>query len=942
MDNSSSENPPDKQGSDSPSEQASPEIDHQSNDGSNDMDPGDGLTNDQVFSISPTSNNSTKTNGEESETREKESSLSSAKKKGNQVVPHDGKEGLDEDPATKDMEDNGESDDQEEGQDVKMTDIGENGSAPYPSVKENAVDKSPMSLDEVASSNGDRASSVIGSQDDEMSTQSDALNEQKSLAFPSPLDQRPSQSDFPSMGDRDPPKKKENEKKQKKAATIRPADDGIFDDAEEDPTLDMKNIKPAERVGGVATLRPELVDIILGSPAKVDLNVKVATPKAKKIVKQKKPKMAKVLKTPRDRRAAEKLLTGKIDLLRVLPKRDCMFLGKTAWIFTLDQLEKLWKDDSPKIQTEKDSLLEELSKSRLLLGEHSSTALMLMDDEPVATADKDSNEEKELSDAKDPTVGTDLDAAKKKFEEWKALSLKWVQENPNAREGSLKTDQFPLDGPLSSLIPKCYQNIFASLELKTLFDLMNLKKTETGILIDMIIMWRKLCHLGDMTHISIAKHLLSVSNRIERAIEEVPGMEPKERKWVGGILNVLTGAAKDYVIDTLEDFSPEKFVDLTTTDLAAGLARWREAKGQPPLKGSGKVAMISAWKTMVRESLEIEAAVGKVITGHDFYKATEPEKSTPEAKKKSPSAQKKEKPKKRVSDKPPPIESVESETIQGNLRSIDFMEKLFPKEKLQLLNDVGIDTAEKLLASEKGVESELVKRIIADREASKAEGAIVQASSCVRLVYDWCAKVRSNLDKNIELVRPISKTSKRKPEQIVEANKKPKRRKKKNPEEVKTVIIRRKEISDPFEILSAAPQEFLKYTNISDANTLLSTRTCDIAENLIKWREMKNLPELKGLGATASVSGWKALVRKTAEEMGQKGLAELEPDGFSKPRAKPKEAKKPHRTSELNFDRTLVKDITSHSFANGLPRIKFAVTKGKLLHKVSLDHSRPF
>lgn len=782
--------------------------------------------------------------------------------------------------------------------------------------------------------------------EDDMSSQIDDLEEPESSAFSSLAESRPSLTGSvtasPSL---------EEIKPASLPVPVSTANDGIFDDAEEDETFDIavfKKPKPEAAAAGVETLRPDLVDIILGSPARVGLHVTFEPPKVKKpTTKSKKPKLKKVLVTPRDKRATEKLLTGKVDLLKVLAREDCNFLAEQCWIFTLGQLQKVLEIPDNDKDSFRQEVIEKLSRSSLVCGHKSSENDKVNESSPapmqVESPAKPSTDKEASGGDKGDVSEEHAHAAKQKLEEWKVAASKWMKENPDGKSEELDREQFPLDGPISVLIPTCYQNFFASINLKSMYDLMVLKKTETGIVIDMILIWRRKCQLVDMSHMSIAKHLLAVVNRIERIMEEVPGMNPKEKKWVGGVLNVLTGAAKDYVFDTLDDFSPQKFLDTLTTYLADGLAKWRESKGQPPLKGSGKVAMISAWKTMVRESIEIEEAEGKVILGYDFYQAAAPDDAavqekvrgndTPDPipkKQKTPPTPKTPKPKKKkkkTSDKSPQIESIQDETIQGNLHSVAFMEKLFPVEKLSLLKDVGIDTAEKLLSSAKGVESELVLRIIKDREANKAEGAIVQASSCVRLVYDWCSKVRANLDKTIDNVRPISKTSKRKPDRNLPPNKK---QKKKKSQEVRTMIIRRKKLSDPFEILSAAPQEFLKSSGISNAKDFLSARTTDLAEDLIKWREKKSLSVLKGLGATASVSGWKALVRRTADEMGLVELSTLEPDGFAKPRAKPKEIKKPHKTSKLQFDRTIpVREITSHPFWNGMSRLKFAVRKGK-------------
>jgi hypothetical protein len=67
---------------------------------------------------------------------------------------------------------------------------------------------------------------------------------------------------------------------------------------------------------------------------------------------------------------------------------------------------------------------------------------------------------------------------------------------------------------------------------------------------------------------------------------------------------------------------------------------------------------------------------------------------------------------------------------------------------------------------------------------------------------------------------------------------------------------------------------------ISTAEQFLSTRTTDIGNEFVRWRKAERKPKLKSQGEIASVSGWKALVRKQAKEMGLRELSGLEP-GFS-------------------------------------------------------------
>lgn len=76
-------------------------------------------------------------------------------------------------------------------------------------------------------------------------------------------------------------------------------------------------------------------------------------------------------------------------------------------------------------------------------------------------------------------------------------------------------------------------------------------------------------------------------------------------------------------------------------------------------------------------------------------------------------------------------------------------------------------------------------------------------------------------------------------------------------------------VSDPFELLSTVTKEFLTSIGITTAEQFLGTRTTDIAADFVTFRKEKGMPELKGLGSIASVSGWKANCRKFCIKMGE-------------------------------------------------------------------------
>jgi hypothetical protein len=88
-----------------------------------------------------------------------------------------------------------------------------------------------------------------------------------------------------------------------------------------------------------------------------------------------------------------------------------------------------------------------------------------------------------------------------------------------------------------------------------------------------------------------------------------------------------------------------------------------------------------------------------------------------------------------------------------------------------------------------------------------------------------------------------------------------------------------KRYNDPIHGLSVVSKNFLSSIHIHNAAEFLSTRTTDIATHFVTWREKEGLPSLKGLGAIASVSGWKSSCRKIAKEMSLEDVADMEPPG---------------------------------------------------------------
>jgi hypothetical protein len=145
---------------------------------------------------------------------------------------------------------------------------------------------------------------------------------------------------------------------------------------------------------------------------------------------------------------------------------------------------------------------------------------------------------------------------------------------------------------------------------------------------------------------------------------------------------------------------------------------------------------------------------------------------------------------------------------------------------------------------------------------------------------------------------------------------------------------RSRSAGDPFESLSSVTKRFLGTMDITTAEKFLTTRTTDIATAFVAFRQSEGMPELKGLGAIASVSGWKANVRKAAKDMGQDEIVIMEPDNKSSwgPHSR-NIIPKPRARSLLSAPGAVALpklDLVTHfDVLGGNPRALFAVRAGK-------------
>ena len=245
---------------------------------------------------------------------------------------------------------------------------------------------------------------------------------------------------------------------------------------------------------------------------------------------------------------------------------------------------------------------------------------------------------------------------------------------------------------------------------------------------------------------------------------------------------------------------------------------------------------------------------------------------------------------------------------RSTIRDVNLKEK-----RLKIFLSVGIRTAKELLDADKSPTSPLVEAVVRTRKGSDENS--VRPESCVRLVYEWCQRVNKKLDeiekKTRSKVMPLVKSQ---TDQTKKSS--PARTSGKNKE--------------PFDTLSASTRSFLSSIGIVSAEDFLSARTTDIANEFILWRQQRDMTELKGLGAIASVSGWKAIVRKAANSAGMDGIAKLAPKSNSSDTKQARKAVSSKKSANNS------KDAADCDVLFGMPRRSFAVRAGKLVVIFSL------
>ena len=173
------------------------------------------------------------------------------------------------------------------------------------------------------------------------------------------------------------------------------------------------------------------------------------------------------------------------------------------------------------------------------------------------------------------------------------------------------------------------------------------------------------------------------------------------------------------------------------------------------------------------------------------------------------------------------------------------------------------------MQAEKNEDTPLVVEMIKWKTALAGKQAL--ANSCARLLFDWQSKVKDELQRVARGDTGKESTKKRPRTADVEKTDA------KKPSQKRSRPRANKHLRDALHVLSTMALAFLESIDIMTADQFLSTRTSEIANDFMAWREQEKMTALKGTGHSATISGWKAAVRKAAESMGDDDLAMTDP-----------------------------------------------------------------
>ena len=640
--------------------------------------------------------------------------------------------------------------------------------------------------------------------------------------------------------------------------------------------------------------------------------------------KEPKPRLpleSRVFYSKKETDSATAFLADKEDLCDCLPLDDCFLLGEMFWIFTVTQLELALDESSA--NSPLNEMLAKFSNATIESNVKESTALESSSNSCSERADESSNvdlspigifqsdgdtlmiensnsgntftetcEASGLDRAPQLTDAAVTVADGKAVVQDSAIADTNTKRNiPNGeimsneritfwRESIIKfrkqatgrpiqpQEKFRLDGPIQILFPQSTLNFFKSIRLDTVWKFLALRKSETGAVCDLMHIWRRECKMSVIPDIGLGRHFLAVAARVETALTVFPPIPESDRGYMLDPISGITGAAHDFLIRDHKIKSAAEFLDLKTKQLADVLEVWRQDNGMEKLRGSGKVAMISAWKACIKEALEVENDPGIVVDLSSYVALVLADKHA------APSGI--------VTDNGKHADIVNKSTGSRKatpdltLRSKVTLERVLGEGASALLRSGGIRTAAELFAVDMNTESQLYNTLI-------ETGIVDGMPAFTKAVQKWRESINQSLNKphSGEDSTLSTHTSMNDSTRLKESTQKHNLAKKTNVGStakgiVRADIVKSSESNQPrivtddpaYDILSGTTKQFLSSMGIHNARDFLTTRSSELAINFVPWRRSMGKPELKGMGSIASISGWKSSVRKKAKEMG--------------------------------------------------------------------------
>ena len=595
--------------------------------------------------------------------------------------------------------------------------------------------------------------------------------------------------------------------------------------------------------------------------------------------------------------AARNILSSTDDLVTVLPEEECRFLGNRFWIFTVQQLMSVLAQDGTASEETKLESEAPLNVSKRHLVE----AIMR---EMTKVAESSSAAPNGASIVQNDQEGM---AVEKRRISAEALISTW-KTKLNARRKTSPDDvlrSFSLNGPLSILSPPALIQFLNSAGVDTAYDFIAARKTEHSLLVNLFIIWQEKQQMKAARPEKAARFLMSVSSRVQSAITSIAPADSFTRAWSTSNLITLTSTARDFIIFHCRYSDDNAFLEEQTGNIAKRLGSFRAEKGMPVLKGTGNVAMVSSWRTLVKDagdlgkslreplpvvSLDIKAIVAAQNVGFGSVGVgkTNAPVSTRGKKQRSAGSSGAAALSLRTDAlsgsaptlKPPHDHlSDDINLVMHELQSNDFMQRVLKPSQAKFLQSAGIFNADQLLRSDKSETSGIVQSLIRWRRDRGFDE--IPATSASKAILDWSQKVETELSaikqkrrRELEVANEaevLKSDATRKSGGGANRSRQIKKKKRVIP-----MKFQEETGLDPIEALSPTAREFLATIGVTKAEQFLSKTTSDLGSAFISWRSRTGLDELKGAGAISIVSGWKGQVRDVCEYLGKQALIDLD------------------------------------------------------------------